>query len=186
MLKDSRTGYGLITIILHWLAAPLIIFMFGLGFYMVDLDYYSTWYHTAPALHISLGIAAVSLMLVRLLWRTSNTSPERLATIDAKTMLAANLVKVALYVLVFTLGITGYLITTAEGQAASFFDLFGIPATLELSSDGVDLAGEIHEVCAWSLIGLVVLHAGAALRHHFIKHDRTLLRMLHPVKKSDF
>jgi len=183
MLKDSPSGYGLITIILHWACAILIILLFSLGVYMTSLDYYSPWYHKAPALHVSLGLIVLLLMILRVLWRTKNKTPEALPTINAPTILAANVVKVAFYILIFTICITGYLITTAEGKPASFFDVFGIPATLELNADNVDLIGLIHKYCAWSVIGIAILHSGAALFHHFVKKDRTLIRMLNPVKK---
>lgn len=184
MLKDSPYGYGLITIVLHWLTAILIIALFSLGLYMTGLDYYSPWYHKAPALHVSLGLLLVFLMILRTLWRTGNQNPASLPSIDASTMRLANLVKVLLYILVFTIGITGYLIVTAEGQAANFFDLLAVPASLQLNSDNVDLAGEIHKYCAWALIAIAILHGAAALFHHFVKKDLTLLRMLKPVKKN--
>jgi len=183
MLKDSHIGYGLITIIFHWLCAILIIALFSLGIYMSELDYYSPWYHKAPELHISLGLGLLALMLLRLIWRSINPTPTALPTINARTMKAASLVKIALYFLFFTLATTGYLITTAEGHAANFFNLVSIPATVELSSENVDRAGFIHEICAWSIIVVATLHAVAALFHHFVKRDRTLLRMLNPVKK---
>lgn len=183
MLKDSSGGYGLITILLHWVCAVLIIFLFSLGVYMTSLDYYSPWYHKGPALHVSLGLLLLSLMIVRVLWRSKNQTPNPLPTIDRPTRLAADLVKIAFYILIFIICITGYLITTAEGKPASFFDLFGIPATVELNADHVDLIGEIHEYCAWGVIGMAILHSGAAFFHHFVKKDRTLLRMLTPAKK---
>jgi cytochrome b561 len=185
MLKDSRSGYGLITIVLHWVCAPLIIFLFGLGVYMRGLDYYSPWYHRAPALHISLGLLVLFLMSFRLLWRVKNISPTPLASISASNQLAANIVKKALYVLVFLICISGYFITTAEGQAAQFFQFFGIPASIQLSATQVDLTGEIHEYLAWSIMGIAALHAAAALFHHFVKRDTTLLRMLNPTHKAD-
>jgi cytochrome b561 len=185
MLKDSPSGYGLVTILFHWVCAPLIIFLFGLGVYMRSLDYYSPWYHRAPALHISLGLAVLLLMSLRAIWRSRSTSPAPIPTISASQYLAANIVKIALYIFVFLICISGYFITTAEGQAASFFDLFGIPPSIELSADNVDRAGKIHKYLAWGIIGIVILHAGAALFHHFIKRDRTLLRMLKPASPSN-
>jgi cytochrome b561 len=185
MFKDSRSSYGLVTILLHWISAPLILFLFGLGVYMRGLDYYSPWYHRAPELHISLGILVLLLMSARLVWRLTSTSPKPLASISASNQLAANLVKKALYLFVFIICITGYFVTTAEGQAAQFFTLFKIPASLELKPTHVDLAGLAHKYLAWGLIVLVTLHAAAALFHHFIKRDTTLVRMLNPAHKAD-
>jgi cytochrome b561 len=185
MLKDSRSSYGLVTIALHWICAPLIIFLFGLGVYMRGLDYYSPWYHRAPELHISLGLLVLFLMSFRLVWRAKNISPTPLPSISASNQLAANLVKKALYVFVFLICISGYFITTAEGQAAQFFNFFGIPASIELSPALVDFIGEAHEYLAWGLMGIASLHGTAALFHHFVKRDTTLLRMLNPAHKAD-
>jgi cytochrome b561 len=88
--------------------------------------------------------------------------------------------KIALYISVFVICVTGYLITTAEGSAASFFNIIDIPAALTLSGDQTDLAGLIHKYVAWALMGLVILHTLAALLHHFIKRDKTLTRILKP------
>ncbi len=180
MLKDSKSGYGLITIILHWVCAPLIIFLFGLGVYMRGLDYYSPWYHRGPELHIALGLLVFALMLLRLLWRKSSTEPDTIPTISKSNLLAAKIVKILLYLGVFTICISGYLITTAEGSGAAFFELFSVPSIVELSANNVDLMGAIHKYCAWGLMGIVALHAAAALFHHFIKRDKTLVRMLKP------
>jgi cytochrome b561 len=184
MLTDSRTGYGLISIAIHWISALLILFLFGLGIYMVDLSYYDDWYHKGPELHISLGLVVLLLMLVRVIWRITNPTPVELAAKRAQN-LAAKFVKLGLYAFVFIVLISGYLITTAEGQPASMFNLIKFPVLTELSSQNVDLAGEVHEYLAWGIVLLVVLHVAGALLHHFIIRDRTLVRMLKPVKKSD-
>ncbi len=182
MLKDSSAGYGLIAILIHWLSALLILFLFGLGIYMTGLGYYDDWYHKGPALHISLGLILLLLVLVRLVWRLLNPTPLALGEKPLQ-LLAARLVKWALYLAIFVVIITGYLITTAEGKPASLFDWVHFPSLTKLSASQVDLVGELHEYFAWGIIGLVVLHAGGALFHHFVMRDRTLVRMFKPIKK---
>ena len=182
MLKDSRSGYGLISILIHWISAALILFLFGLGIYMVDLGYYDDWYHKGPELHISLGLVVLLLMLARVIWRIVNPTPEELSAKPVQNV-AAKLVKLGLYAFIFMVLVSGYLITTAEGQPASMFNLIKFPVLTELSSQNVDLAGEVHEYLAWGIVLLVVLHIAGALFHHFVVRDRTLVRMLKPVKK---
>lgn len=184
MLKDSRSGYGLMSILIHWISAALILFLFGLGIYMVDLGYYDDWYHKGPELHISLGLVVLLLMFARVVWRIVNPTPQELSAKRAQNI-AAKLVKLGLYALIFIVLASGYLITTAEGQPASMFNLIKFPVLTELSSQNVDLAGEIHEYLAWGIVLLVALHVAGALFHHFVVRDRTLVRMLKPVKKSD-
>lgn len=183
MLKDSSTGFGLVSILIHWISALLVLFLFGLGVYMVDLTYYDDWYHTAPGLHISLGLLVFLIMLVRIVWRLVNPTPNYL---PAKPMqqIAARLVKFALYLFIFVVIASGYLITTAEGQPASMFDLIEFPVLTQLNSANVDLAGKIHEYAAYGIMGLVMLHVLGALFHHFLLRDSTLVRMLKPVEKD--
>lgn len=183
MLKDAATGYGLLTILLHWTCALLIFLLFGLGIYMTGLDYYSTWYHKGPALHISLGLILFLLMIARVLWRILNKKPDRLPSHSRTVAFAASLVKYSLYILIFIVLTSGYLITTAEGKPASLFGIIYFPVFTELDSANVDRAGLIHELLAWAIVIIAALHAMAALTHHFVIHDRTLLRMLKPVKK---
>jgi cytochrome b561 len=182
MLKDSSAGYGLISIAIHWLSAVLILFLFGLGIYMTGLGYYDDWYHKGPALHISLGLIVLLLMLIRIIWRILNPTPVELSAQKLQRG-AAKLVKLGLYGAIFIVLISGYLITTAEGKPASLFDWIYIPSLTTLGPNQVDLAGEIHEYLAWGIIALVVLHVAGALLHHFVMRDRTLVRMLKPVKK---
>jgi cytochrome b561 len=179
MIKDTTKNYGIVSILLHWVSAVTIIFLFALGVYMTGLSYYDDWYHKGPALHISLGILLFFATVLRLVWRKTNITPEDLSP-QKPARLAAKLIKIFLYVLIFAVSITGYLITTAEGQAAEVFNWFGLPASFELNPDQVDIAGEIHEYAAWLIIIIATLHAGAALLHHFVFKDRTLKRMLFP------
>lgn len=150
---------------------------------MRGLDYYSEWYHKGPELHIALGILVFVLMIARLVWRKSNPTPAPVEGQSAPATLAATSVKIVLYLLVFVICGTGYLITTAEGSGASFFGLFTIPASIELTSDQVDFAGLAHKFLAWGCMGVAIVHAAAALFHHFVKRDTTLVRMLKPTPK---
>ena len=74
--------------------------------------------------------------------------------------------------------ITGYLISTADGRALEVFNWFSIPATISGIEHQEDIAGDIHEILAFSLIAIVVLHAAGAIKHHVIDKDNTLKRML--------
>ena len=69
MIKDHSSGFGLLSIVLHWVSALLIVVLFGLGLYMVGLSYYDPWYNRAPSLHISLGLLVLLLTLIRIVWR---------------------------------------------------------------------------------------------------------------------
>jgi cytochrome b561 len=177
-MRDLPYRYGSFSQCLHWSSALLTLVVFGLGLWMVTLDYYHTWYHRGPALHVSLGLLLLLLTVVRLCWRAINRAPAPLASHSRAAVMAARGLKYLLYLLLLTLLLSGYLMTTAEGQAARFFELISVPALFDLSGGRVDLLGQLHLWGAWALIVLVAGHAGAALLHHVVYKDATLKRML--------
>ncbi|HEB98684.1 MAG TPA: cytochrome b [Thiotrichales bacterium] len=175
-LRNDPQGYGLVSVGLHWLMAALVIGLFLLGEYMVDLDYYHPWYQKAPDLHRSLGVITAGLLLLRFAWRLANPLPEILGAPWERRL--ARWVHRLFYILIAAVVTSGYLITTADGQAVAVFGLFEIPATLYGLENQEDVAGAIHDWLASLLMVLAALHGLAALKHHFIDRDPTLLRML--------
>lgn len=184
MLKNTRTSYGWITITLHWLMAAMVIGLFGLGLYMVELTYYDTWYRGSTDLHKSIGITLVILLVFRFAWRTLGTNPEPVAGSHNLLNKIAKAAHIILYILLCIIVLSGYMISTADGRAIEVFGLFSIPAIDFTIAEQADIAGEIHYYMACTLIGLVVLHALGALKHHFIDKDKTLVRMLKPTKED--
>lgn len=180
MFKNTSERYGWISIAVHWVVAVVVIGMFALGWWMVDLSYYDPWYKTGPDIHRSIGILLLLTMLFRLVWRWLNPSPQPLdqnAVLQNRLAHGAHLL---LYMIIFVVLVTGYLISTAEGDPISVFNWFDVPATLQGGKEQADRAGDIHLYLAVALLVLAFLHAAAALQHHFIKRDRTLKRMLKP------
>jgi len=176
MWRNGENHYGRITIGLHWLVAITVIGLFTLGWWMGGLDYYDPWYREAPALHKGTGVLLFMVMIARVVWRHTNSRPAAVGT--AFEQKAASTVHVTFYVLLFAIMLSGYLISTADGRALKVFDLFSLPATISEFENQEDLAGEIHEWLAFTVIGLTLIHALAALKHHFLDRDATLKRML--------
>ncbi|MBO3277805.1 cytochrome b [Pseudomonas schmalbachii] len=176
--RNSPARYGLISLFLHWVGALAVFGLFGVGLWMVGLDYYDTWYHRAPEIHKSIGILLLIAMVLRLVWRFVSPPPPAPANHGSLTRVATKLGHLALYLLLFGVLISGYLISTAEGVAIDVFGWFSMPATLSGLPEQADVAGAIHLYLAWSLVVLAVLHAVAALKHHFFDRDPTLTRML--------
>lgn len=175
--KNQQETWGWTAITLHWLVAVVVFGLFALGLYMTGLDYYDPWYRKGPDLHRSLGVLLFGVLLARLLWRFVSPPPAPLPDHKAWERYLAVIVHAVLYLLLFAVMISGYLITTADGRAVEVFGWFSVPATLT-GEQQEDIAGAIHLWLAWTVIGLSLLHAVAALKHHFIDRDRTLRRML--------
>lgn len=185
MLKNTKTSYGWVAIILHWLMAVSIFGLFGLGLYMVELTYYDAWYKGSLDLHKSIGILVLLTFIARLVWRMLNINPDSADANATKFEIkSAHWVHIGLYILMAMLFMTGFLISTADGRGIAVFELFSVPA-LPISFDNQeDIAGEIHEILAWSLIVLAAVHGLAALKHHFINKNQTLVRMLRVTKQK--
>jgi cytochrome b561 len=176
--RNTPDRYGHFSVLIHWLIALTVYGMFGLGLWMVTLGYYDGWYHKAPELHKSIGMIVLLVMVVRVLWRFISPPPPPLASYSKVTRVSAVAAHLLLYVLLFAILLSGYLISTADGKPVSVFGLFDVPATLSDFGAQADLAGTLHLWLAWGLVVLSVLHGLAALKHHFIDKDVTLKRML--------
>lgn len=186
-LTNSVSYYGLMPILLHWIMAIIIIGMFFLGEYMVDLDYYDSWYHQAPWWHKSIGVCLFSLLLIRIGLKLSSATPAPLSSYKSWELVLAKITHVSFYLLLLAICMSGYLVATAKGVGVELFAWFEIPAIMALSENQTDLFGEIHEVTTHILVVLFLLHVAAALKHHFVDHDSTLTRMLgrpHNIKKE--
>lgn len=170
------TKYNKLAKIFHWLSAILVIGLFAAGYWMVDLSYYSEWYKTAPYWHKSVGLCFVAFTLARLIWKLLSNAPaiEGSAFEKKAAVFAHNLI----YILLFTMFLSGYLISTADGRGIDVFNWFEVPGLGSFIENQEDLAGQVHEYTAYILIGLSSLHALAALKHHFMNKDNTLKKML--------
>jgi cytochrome b561 len=179
MLKNSTEAFGLISILLHWLMAMMLIGLFAVGLYMTELDYYDSLYHTLPWWHKSIGLLVIGLLIFRFIWTISNPAPTALESHKKWEVSLAHITQKIFYGLILLIGISGYFISTAEGKGIDFFNLFEVPAIIQsLEEDRADLIGEVHKILAITLIVLAGLHAVAALKHHFIDKDETLRRMI--------
>lgn len=176
--KNNTTQFGLITIVLHWLVVFAVFFLFVLGLWMTELDYYDSWYKLGPWWHKSIGVMLLLTVLLRLCWRLFTPSPQPLSSHKPWEIKFAHIVHLLLYVLLFVTMFSGYLISTADSRAIEVFGWFSVPATITSIPKQEDVAGLAHLVVASTLIGLVLLHAAAALKHHFIDRDRSLMRIL--------
>jgi len=175
--KNTENSWGLISILIHWMSAVVIIALFGLGLWMVELTYYDNWYTKAPNIHKSIGILLFLLTLFRLIWRTLNKKPLSLSNHTDVEKRLATLVHWVLYILLFLIMFSGYLISTADGRAIAVFAWFEIPAVIYGYEKQEDIAGVVHFYLACTLIGFALLHALGAIKHHFIDKDITLTRM---------
>lgn len=175
--------YTRVAILLHWLIALFIVTLLALGLTMEDLPIDIR--RQAYQFHKSLGLTVLVLTFVRIFWRLTHKAPALPDGMKPWEKFAAHAVHFGLYFIMLALPLSGWAMvsSSSRGYATEFFGLFDWPhisflTTLENKKEVSHSFGEAHEVLANITIALLVLHVGAALKHHIINRDGVLVRML--------
>ena len=166
--------YPLSARLLHWAMAALLLSMLCLGAAMVDR--WQPWATSALQLHKALGVLALVLLLVRLLNRLRFRAPALPDDMPAAQRAIAHLSHLGLYVLMLALPLTGWAMQGAAGLPLQLFG-FVLPALVDADLARYGLLRELHAWLAYGLLTLVLLHAGAALHHAWVRRDGLLARM---------
>lgn len=176
-IRNDADQYGLASKLLHWIIVALMVTLLALGAWMVNLSYYDPWYHDALKQHKSLGISLGVVVLIKLAWRVVSPMPKPQLSLNAFEVFASRQVHHLLLFAMLVLPATGYLISSSEGAAIEVFGTFSAPALWQINDSARDLSIWLHYYLAYLTLGLVILHAAAALKHQFIDRKGTLKRM---------
>jgi cytochrome b561 len=180
----SQTRYNAVSIALHWLIALGILALVVIGLSMTHLGLASMTKFQLYQLHKSIGITVLLAVLLRIVWRLTHKPPP-LPAMPPLEKAAAEGTHVLLYLLMLTIPLAGWaLVSVARLNLPTV--LYGVVPWphLPILSDIANKAPVealmkfVHGKLAWVLIAVIVLHAAAALRHHFILRDDILRRML--------
>jgi cytochrome b561 len=174
MLMNSARGYGLVSKALHWLIAILILGLIGVGMYMSELDKDAPERLRVYGLHKAFGVTVLGLVLLRVAWIKLSAPPRLPAGLRHWENVLSRVVKVLLYILMLLTPVAGYLMSNAAGKPINWFGLVEMPALLGEDEQWREILGELHEVFAFSMLGLVGLHVAGALKHRFIDKDPRL------------
>lgn len=175
---NSTEGYGAVPQMMHWITVALVILAWFLGEFD---DIFPKGPARAASLfvHISAGLAVIGLLVLRLLWRFADRPPPIEHTIlGAWLDRAGRLTHYVLYALLIAVPISGIVLQFARGDSLPLFGLAEIASPWPADRAFARSVKEIHEVIANALIILAAFHAVAALVHHWVLRDRTLIRML--------
>jgi cytochrome b561 len=164
-------------IALHWLIALIILLTFPVGLYMTDLPL-SPDKLRIYSYHKWAGVTVFLLAVVRVLWRATHPAPPMTAAMPAWQRGAAHGIHHLLYLLIFAVPLSGWLMSSALGFQTVYFGVLPLPDLLAKDKALGEALKLVHESLNWLMAGLVVVHAAAALKHHFADRDDTLIRML--------
>lgn len=176
-LTNQHDSYGSIAKFFHWTVSLFVIIMIILGFLMGGAN--------PPSLkvilygfHKSLGLTILFLMALRFLWRLANRPPALPSDMPAWQAKLATFSHVLLYLLLFVIPISGWIMSTSAGHIPNFWWFAMIPAPWVHPNQTVaNIASFVHEYSAWVLVGLLGLHILAALEHWIIRRDNIFQRM---------
>lgn len=176
-LRNTDTRWGAVAQAFHWGIAILILVQGSIGLTMVELGMTPTKVKVF-ALHKSIGLTILALALLRLAWRLGQRVP-RDPPMPRWQRVAARASHFLLYVLILALPLSGWLFNSAANFPLEWFGVVHVPS-LTHGLDPVLKAWALrtHVLLFWILIGVVAMHAAAALWHHFRQRDDVLLRML--------
>lgn len=176
MLKNTTDRYGLIARLFHWIVFLMVIGAVAGGLAVEDMPSGPEKFYMI-SMHKSFGFTILVLVLLRLLWRAANPRPRDLGTSRFQNALG-HAMHVFLYLLLLSQPITGMLMSQSFGHPVYPFDLFQVPTVVNENIRLAKILLEIHET-QWVVLAIAVgIHAAAALKHHFIDKNRTLLRMI--------
>lgn len=176
-LRNTSARYGAVSRWLHWVIVVLVAFQVVLGFTGADLPVGIERLITL-ARHKSLGMTILALMLARLAWRLANPVPNMPVLMPALERRLAMAAHWLFYGLLIALPVVGWIASSASNLTVSWFGWFTFPDLVDTNAGLAKQAKAVHAALAWGLLALIALHAGAALRHHFLLRDDVLLRML--------
>jgi cytochrome b561 len=176
-LRNTSSRYGSLMISLHWLTVLLLIGVYA----CIELrelyprgsdprELLKTW-------HFMLGLSVFSVTVLRLCVRGFNRSPAISPLLPPWQDKLSRLMHLLLYLLILGLPIGGWLLLSAAGKPIPFFGL-ELPPLIAADKELAKQIKYLHET--GGLIGyyLIGFHALAALFHHYLRKDDTLLRML--------
>ncbi|GAB4520595.1 MAG: hypothetical protein Kow00133_07170 [Amphiplicatus sp.] len=184
--------YTSVAIVLHWTIALLIIGQLAGGLYMTRIpDSEAAFKFQIFQLHKSFGVTILLLSLARLAWRLTHKVPPLPEAMPAWERVAARAAHWGFYVLMIATPLLGWAYVSVAPLSVPTF-LFGVVPWPHMPFfEGVSdreavahLFEEMHEYAAFAFIGLLVLHAGAALKHHFVDRDDVLARMAPFVRRK--
>jgi cytochrome b561 len=175
MVRPGRgERYSGVAILFHWTIAFLVIVNLIVGIGHESVPAMRAW---MPG-HKAIGITVLALTLARILWRLGHRPPALPASVPPAERRLAHAAHWLLYALMILMPLSGWVMVSGpEGRRPlTWFGAFDIPY-LPASAAASDGAANAHGLLGWLMLALVVLHIAAALRHHVLLRDATLVRM---------
>ncbi|HSN71851.1 MAG TPA: cytochrome b [Steroidobacteraceae bacterium] len=182
--RPFTAEWSAVSKLFHWAIAVAILGTTALMYYIVNLGDLENdlelraEYSRILQIHKSIGLAVLFLVVLRFAWNRSRRRPPMPEHMSLAAQRTAHVAHAALYLLMVLVPLAGWAASMTYGARTRFFDLFELPVWLPKNDEWAAILQPAHIYMAWGLLALVGLHAGAALWHHFVRRDATLVQML--------
>ena len=173
-LTNSLTEYGLISKVLHWLSAILLLVQIPLGFYLVDLDFGEQRINIEN-IHVIIGLSIFYVVILRLVNKILNPTPKLNPSIFKGQVFLAKMNHILLYLAILSITVSGILKKLFNGETLIiFFKEIQIKDNFELA----DQFYNIHILSNYTILVLIVIHLMAVIVHRLFFKDNLLKKML--------
>ncbi|RYG96662.1 MAG: cytochrome b [Alphaproteobacteria bacterium] len=174
-MTEAVLHYNRVARSLHWTIGVLVILNIAVGIFHDPLG---EIYKGTMGIHKSIGFVVLVLSLFRLFWRLTHPAPPLPGSMPGWEKFSAHALHWVFYALLIVMPMTGWAFSSAGKYPLEFFGLFDIPKLDVQPKSALQMGTHnAHVVLGYSWAVLLVIHVGAALRHHFILKDNILLRM---------
>lgn len=171
---NNPARFALLSRILHWLMAAMLLTMLFIGVSMVSsLENY----HKLLTIHRPLGIMILILAAIRLTNRLFTTLPPFPSTMSASERLVATASERLLYTLMFALPLVGWGMLSAGHYPIVIGGSLHLPPLLPANPALYAVLRKTHTIFAYLLFLTFLAHLCAVLFHTLILRDRLLRRM---------
>jgi len=171
---NTLSEYGLLSKVLHWLSALILVIQIPLGFYLVDLDFGEERI-TFENVHVTLGLIIFYLVIIRLINNTLNPTPKLNPSIFIGQKYIAKLNHVLLYGAILSITVSGILKKLFNGET-----LVILFKEIKIK-DNFELADQFYNIHIWSnyvILFLIAIHLIAVIVHRLFFKDDLLKKML--------
>lgn len=175
--RNSEARFGAVAQLFHWLIVALIVTQYVLVQIFEDMPLGMAKIKMIGN-HKAVGMTVLMLAVLRLIWRWANPVPPLPGTLKSYERRLAHISHILLYVLIFSIPLSGWIMSSVANIPVSYFGLFTFPDLVGPNKSLVDQVKEVHEILNVILLVTVAVHVAAALKHHFILKDNVLKRML--------
>jgi cytochrome b561 len=173
--SDTKSGYGWVSIVLHWITAVTVVAMLTIGSLSqgATVDLHTRLVH----LHTSIGLAMYALLWGRIVWRFVVGHPGPLPRQGRLFFAIGKYFHFTLLMAIAVMLVSGPLMAWSAGDSIDLFSL-SLPSPILRMQQAHDLLRRVHGLTASFILAGLILHVLAVFKHTVINRDGTFDKIM--------